>query len=227
MYRFAMIVGLAFLVAGCTTGRDFAKPADETFPLGSTTRAEIEAKFGAPYQQSTMTRAASDSTGQPANPFAPNTVAGTYASLVYAHSDRSATVLYGGRASAKAIDFIFWNDTLVAYNYVSNFTADSSNFDEAKISGIQKGRSQKAEVTALLGPPTGRRVFPLVRDNGNEAFVYDYVIVADGQRHDKMLIVLFTPDGVATDYVFNSQDAPMPRVGATGTTFMPIFIPHK
>ena len=227
MYRYVLIVGLAFLMSGCVHGRDFAKPTEETFALGSTTRAEIEAKFGAPYQQRTMTRAASDDTGAPANPFAPYLVAGNYANLTYLHSDRSATVLYGGRTSAKAISFVFWNDRLVDYDYVSNFTADSSDFDEAKISSIQKGQSQKAEVEALLGPPTGRRVFPLVRDSGNEAFIYNYVVVTGSQRHDKSLVVLFTPDGVVTDYVFNTQDAPMPRMGSTGTTFMPIFIPHK
>jgi hypothetical protein len=47
--------GLAVLVlmAGCA-GRDFTRPAPESLVLGKTTYAEINARFGSPYRESTL-----------------------------------------------------------------------------------------------------------------------------------------------------------------------------
>lgn len=227
MYRLAACFGLAFLVVGCTTGRDFAKPAADTIAPGTTTRAEILGKFGEPYRQSSLVRSDATGAAQPASPVALAPIGGTFASLTYVYADRSATLLYGGPPTAKSVTFIFWNDTLVGYNYISNFDADSSNFDESRIGALEKGKSLKPDVVALLGQPTGRRIYPLIRDNGNEVFIYEYVALTRGERRTKTLGIIFTSDGAVADYAFGSDAAPLPQAPATNYVPAPIVVPHK
>jgi outer membrane protein assembly factor BamE (lipoprotein component of BamABCDE complex) len=220
---------LACLVAACTHGRDFAKPTPETLALGHTTSAEVESRYGKPYRQS---RAIRSDDGEragyaPATPFAPAMTQGAFASFSYLHTDTS-TAFYGGTATAKAINFVFWNDTLVSYNYVSTFDDSSSNFDESRIAALKRGEMTRANVIELLGEPTGRAVYPMIRDQGTEAFVYDYVQFDRRERRTKTLVILFGSDGTVQDFRFGSDDRPV-TPPSTNYTPVPIILPpaHK
>jgi outer membrane protein assembly factor BamE (lipoprotein component of BamABCDE complex) len=222
---------LACVVAACTHGRDFAKPTPEALVLGHTTTAEVEGRYGRPYRQS---RAIRSDDGEragyvPATPFAAALTPGTFASFTYLYTDTTSTVLYGGAATAKAIVFIFWNDTLVSYNYISTFNdSSSSNFDEGRIAGLKRGEMTRANIIELLGEPTGRAIYPQIRDQGTEAFVYDYVQFNRRERRTKTLVILFGGDGTLQDFRFGSDDQPI-APPATNYTPVPIVLPpvHK
>ncbi len=171
MGRAARTFLLLMLLAGCTTGRDFAKPTAEAVTLGATTRAEIVAKYGEPLRQS-MSTVSTSSTDQPSstNPFELAMVPGTYAGVGYSFSTRMPGLL-ADTTNSRSMSFALWNDKLVAYNFISNFSQDTSNFDETKVQSLQKGKMSKADVVAMLGQPTGRAIYPFVQKEGEEKFV--------------------------------------------------------
>lgn len=166
MRTFLTCLFLIAALAACKHGRDFARPSPETLVLGSTSRADVEGNYGRPVQQSSAIRTDNgEGAGYvPATPFAGAFVAGSFSSISYVHSDETARILYGGRTKAKAVNFVFWNDVLVGYDYISTFDDDPTNFDETRINSIKKGQTTRSDLVQLLGQPTGRAVYPLIRD---------------------------------------------------------------
>jgi len=213
------VLGLALLLAGCNTaGRDFARPTADSVVLGTTTRAEILQKYGPPARQSSLAGGlpggsppAQPAPGPPRDPFDIVLAPGTYVSLTYAFAEKESPV-FSFDVNRRAVTFIFWNDRLVAYSFASNFQQDSTDFDEAKISGIEKGKTTKGELRQLLGIPTGRAVYPFVQRPGEERLSYHYTIteMKTLQQRTKDLQVLFSADGWATDYRFGSDVNPVP-----------------
>ncbi len=207
MRKVTTLLSLVMTLAACQQGRDFAKPSPESFVLGTTSRAEIVNRFGPPERQSSEIR--SDTATVQGDPFAPAPMSGTFAAATYIHRDRT-NVLFGGAGEAKSIVFVFWNDVLVSYNYASNFSTDSSNFDDSKVTSLEKGKMAKVDVIQLLGAPTGRRVYPLIQNQGDEEFIYAYANVVQQQIIGKTLRILLTSDGKIRDYRFSTDSRPVP-----------------
>ena len=148
--------------------------------------------------------------------------------MTYQYLDRSSTLIGGGSPSQKLIGFDFWNQTLVAYNYISNFAGDSSDFDDSKMSVLAKGRTTKNETIDLLGPPTGRAVYPALPDRRGEKFIYQYVEIRarQNQRFIKRLEIVFGGNGRIVDYRFASDTSPLPSQPAPAPTVVPIIVPR-
>lgn len=214
---------LALSVAGCTTGHNFTAPASENLALGQTMRAEILRLYGEPFKQTSAVLSAPVTVAQTRGEFDATPVSGTLATLVYLYQDRTGGAFAGG-ARTKVASFDFWNEVLVAYNFVSDFSNDSSNFDDSKIVDIHKGLSSKSDVTQLFGPPTGRAIYPAIQHQGHEKFIYSYIEVRGGHRSLKRLEVLFGDDGKTLDYRFVADTSPLPAAPAPSTA--PVFIPR-
>lgn len=153
---------------------------------------------------------------------------GAFVFLLYTHVDATATVWVGGPTLEKSLGFDFWNDRLIAYNFVSSFQADSTNFDEGKLKQADGGEVTKEEVIRRLGEPTGRAIYPAVRTRGDEKFIYHYS-EADHkkrQRSIKRLEVLFDAEGRMRDFAFVSEDRELAPLAPSGGTYVPIFIPR-
>jgi hypothetical protein len=229
------LLAFALALAGCAHGQNFTKPDPGSLPLLQTSRAQVEALYGRPNRQSAGIIGAS--VRRPEKPSGLDSVIsdgpfsadrsiadGSYASYLYLHSDNTRAFWFGGPPQVKAIGFDFWNDKLVAYNFVSDFDDDSSNFDESRVQQLRKNAATKEDVTRLFGPPSGRATFPLVRNPTDEKFMYHYVKLSRGERWTKRLEILFDDKGVMRDFRFTSNSEQMPT--PTGPTMVPIFIPR-
>ena len=232
--KFAVVALLAAAGAGCAfkSGRDFVKPIDATLVMGKTTESDVLKLYGKPEKEATHVSSGDEAQPNQGTPseFAGVIVAGAYHSVTYEYMERQPPMAGGGIA-VRDVNFVFLDGVLVSYNFVSNFPNDSSNFDETKFASLQKGKTTEPEMTALLGAPTGRAIYPGVRTRGNYKLIYSYVTYDPGVRKisNKVLVGLFGADGRLIDYQFNggTSDAPAPQQGGGG--YAPVFIPlpHK
>lgn len=149
--------------------------------------------------------------------------AGTFITMNYIYTDPMSKFL-GGLPRQKQIVFEFFNDRLYAYNFISDVDDDNSNFDEAKVAELENGRTTREQATALLGPPTGRAVFPAVPAAG-EKLVYQYVTGTTSTRESKRLELLFD-NGTLRDFNFVSRSG-IPAPVQRGATAVPIIIPTR
>ncbi len=192
-----LALGLALLVTGCA-GRDFVRPSADSLQLGKTTYTEIVARFGSPYREGTMLK----------NEQNVKTITYAYATKI----GESAAV--SGVTGARSTAFYFVDLVLVGHEFTSSFEKDQTNFDETKISQIKKGETTQAQVTGLMGPPTGGYVFPLVRQKNEKGLVYLYVqtrveqapfVPTKIKTYRKALVVSIGENGVVTDVEFNAS----------------------
>jgi hypothetical protein len=231
--RFRILAAVLLSVAGCrTVGQDFTRPAPESLVLGQTTRNDVIARYGNPYQQNAQV--VSDpviNASEAAAPtlFTPAPETGSFASLSYVYADNSTAVWVGGIINEKVLALLFWNEKLIFYNFSSNFSADSSNFDESRVTTLEKGKTTSAEVVQMFGQPTGRAVYPALWTMGDEKFIYQYseADTRKQQRTIKRLEVLFDPKGTVREYRFLSDGRPLPPPAPATNTFVPVIIPKK
>jgi hypothetical protein len=225
------VVGLllvAMLVGSCTVGKEFTRPMPDQLELGNVTKEDILRLYGKPERQEVSRITAPAGSGRaPLGGDAPPVLGGTITTLTYSHADvTKAVFLPGALPVTKTIVFDFFNDKLVGYNFLSNFEADSSNFDENRIESLAKGVATREDVTRLLGAPTGRAIFPATSDIANERYTYQYSEISDGQRNAKRLDIEFDQDGTLVDARFKSSNSPFVPPRPPGA-LLPIVIPQK
>jgi outer membrane protein assembly factor BamE (lipoprotein component of BamABCDE complex) len=68
--------------------------------------------------------------------------------------------------------------------------------DPAVLAQIQSGKSSKAEVRALIGPPAN----VVFTDSGLEQWLYTYVLAAGFNAQTHTLTILFSEDGIVRNY---------------------------
>jgi hypothetical protein len=235
VYRGVLILVVLMLTA-CTSGKEFARPVPDSLALGHVTRAEIMAAYGKPYRETTRVVTASENLGAtgatsavlsdaPALTPGATATSGTLTTLIYSFVDRTENFLIGSPPKQKVIAFEFANNKLFAYNFVSDFEADSSNFDEARIAHLERGKTSKGDAAALFGTPTGRSVFPAVRP-GDEKFVYQYFGKSRRQLSVKRLELVFADDDRLRDFTLVNDVGPAPAPTG-GSAPVPIFIPRR
>ncbi len=188
--KFTLALAAAVL-AGCA-GTDFVRIADDALVLGRTTEAEIKTRLGAPYREGMVTK----------NERQIRTAA-------YAYANTGAEGAADGVIAARSQAFFYFNDRLVGYEFASSWKTDSTNFDGAKASQIQKGRSTLADVTRLFGPPGGRYIHPMVPGESENAVNYVYSQTTGNaftlRFAHKQLVVTFDRQGVVTNVEFTES----------------------
>src|SRR6185503_7286045 len=90
---------------------------------------------------------------------------------IRAYDSRSVTVLQYSAvelhpevAHARAALYSFHDGRLVGYSYSSSFSADNTDFDDSAADRLVKGQTTEEQVLVLLGRPTGRSIYPLVKE---------------------------------------------------------------
>lgn len=184
------LISSVMLLTGCA-GTAFVRVTDDQVALGKTTEAEVRQKLGAPYREGQVTL---------------NGV--QLKSLAYAYAAGLGEGAYPGVTPSRSQGFSFLDDKLVGYEFVSSWKEDSTDFDESKIASIKKGESTRADVIALLGAPTGKAIYPVVKEQGDEGMVYLYVHVKGSafnmKVYNKSLLVTLDSKGVVKDTTYNS-----------------------
>ncbi len=186
-----MALGLAVLAAGCA-GTDFTRPAPETLVLGKTTYAEINARYGSPYREGSLLK--NDKNVRQAT---------------YAYAATGGEPLVSGVTPARAMTYSFLDQVLVGHEFTSSFKSDNTDFDATRIPQIKKGETTRAQVVALLGPPTGSWIYPMVKNEDDQGLVWIYGQTrASGfsiSVHQKLLVLTVSPAGTVTEVEFTAS----------------------
>ena len=198
-----MLKRVSFLVAcvmltGCvhTIGKDFKEPGEAQLRLGTTTRQDILALMGEPTKQSQ--NSVSEKSPEDVAKLTPFDAAPT--NRMSAFIDYSFWRMTNHREMA----FIFSDDRLTSYLFLSNFPEDGSNFDDAKISLIKKGVTTEPEIIRYFGSSYGKSIYPTVRDSGTHELRFNYPSEKNA-REGKELRVLFDSKNVVKDFKFSSN----------------------
>ena len=130
------------------------------------------------------------------------------------YDSRSVTVLQYSEvelhpevAHARTILYSFHEGRLVGYSYASSFSADNTDFDDSAADRLVKGHTTEEQVLSLLGRPTGRSIYPLVKELSLRSVNYNYShterIPGGTSSRTKTLIVTFDRRGVVIEVSLN------------------------
>ena len=181
----------AVILAGCA-GTNFKRPEPQSLAVGKSTSTDVTRVMGAPAQTGEVLK---------------NEQKIKTARYVYAEG--ASTGRYPGVVPARAMVFSTFNDRLVGQEFVSSFPQDATEYDEAKVPSIVKGKTTRAEVLTLLGKPNGEAVYPLIKNERETAVVYSYAhargSVFNMKFYSKVLIVSFASNDVVSDVEYSSS----------------------
>ena len=197
----ALLLTLGCAACASTAHQDLTWPTASQLVPGVTTEAQILAEYGQPDARATTTDTydASQNAQATGTVFDVPPVPGSSTFLSY--SARGAWgPLLGRPAASRALFLRIWNGTLVSYAYVSNFDADTTDFDPARANQLVRGGSTEADANRMLGTPSGRAVYPSVHDPNTDAFIYQYAKPEGRQIFQKRLELVFGVDGKLIDY---------------------------
>jgi hypothetical protein len=180
--RVALIACLAVALAACVSrGKDFNRPDPAALVLGQTTLAEATVRFGSPtsriVRRSLNPAPVQESAGSPFPISTPARVAGTIEALFYSYTTVAMPGVVVGPISSqhKHLFLAFWNERLVMYSFTSSFTKDAASFDANRAQAFVRGRTTRADVVQVFGPPTGEAIYPFVKDEGTRLLLYQEV----------------------------------------------------
>jgi hypothetical protein len=127
----------------------------------------------------------------------------------YAYAEGAGTGRYPGVVPARAQVFYTFNDTLVGQEFISSFPQDATEFDDAKMTAIVKGKTTRTQVLSTLGKPNGEAIYPLIKTKGESAIIYSYAHAKGNafnmKFYNKALTVSFGPNEVVSDVEFVSN----------------------
>jgi len=186
-----LIAVLPFLLAGCA-GTNFVRPDPDSLKNGQMKYSEILDRFGAPRREGSLVK----------NDKNVKTITYSYASTV-------GTTRREGVVPARGLTFLFLDEVLVGHEFISSWREDHTDFDGGRINQITKGQTNRTEVVALLGKPSGYYIYPLIAPTTGEAVVYSYAELmqseAELKRVRKVLIVTFDPRGIVIDINYSAS----------------------
>jgi outer membrane protein assembly factor BamE (lipoprotein component of BamABCDE complex) len=220
-------------LAGCGAGKNFTVPAKGSLQLGVTTPQQATTMLGDPVSKSSSTVAAVETGTAPPAPsiFTAVKVPGTYDNLIYAYIDTVGQQLAGpfaGVRPMRTLHLEFLNGKLIGYSASSSFDNDSTNFDDGKVGRIERGKTNRNDVTNLFGTPAGELLFPLISTPKGHVALYNYAEdnISKRERATKFLAVYFDEGGIVRDFESTNATNPLPMPAPTATTVVPIVIPR-
>lgn len=222
------LLGVVGTLGGCATaGRDFPRPTPETAVVGQTTNEQIRLTFGVPREEHTYS--ATSSTADALSGSEKSATTSTRTRLWYFFADPMAATNSPGAIAQRRGSFYFTGGKLVSYHYSSTFKADSTDFNEALVSKLERDRTTLSEAEEILGKPSGMGVKPATGDDVGTQHYYTYWYVEVNKiEHvitEKRLQLFFAPANVLADYKLTTTRKPYePR---NKVTPIPIFIPIK
>jgi outer membrane protein assembly factor BamE (lipoprotein component of BamABCDE complex) len=188
--RFIVSVLAATALSAGAAGTEFVRPPADAVRLGETTRSQIVERFGKPRLE---------------RQFRKNGALLRSAEYFFA-SEAEAPKVPGTRCLRWMI-FYLADDTVVGDGFVSACASDHTDFDERKADYIVKGKTRCDDVTAMLGRPAMRGIFPAGVKQGelNLGYVFRYEAGTGRQAKSylKDLEIVCDPQGVVREVTFD------------------------
>jgi hypothetical protein len=185
-----LVAAVLAVAVGCAGGaRYFTLSQANQLALGKTTAPEVVSQFGPPHQRGTVLKDGVE-----------------VLSLSYSYADAQAPSTAPGVAAVKALALYFARDILVGYESLSTFRADSSDFDDTRVSDIARGTTTEAQVRELVGRPSGMYVYPLTRAPDERALVFLYGLKKGAAPlARKYLVITLDGSGIVRDVLFEKS----------------------
>lgn len=161
------IAALTVALSGCSTtfGVPFDGAALRQLTPGVSTKSDLVAKVGPQVRPEVVTMK-KDLAGTDL----PNPLIVEHTS--YYFTDKAAPSI-SPDVNPSRIGFVDIVDSSVVFsNYSSSFAADSTDFDESKVSQVVKGKSTEQDVIAIFGQPSGRAIYPYAKEPGGSRISY-------------------------------------------------------
>ena len=188
--QLAAILCLSVLT-GCA-GTNFKQLDSGQLAHGQDSAESIKEKLGKPYAEGVITKNDKQ-----------------FKTMTYAYADTTGDAAYDGVTAARSQGFYFFDNKLVGDEFVSSWAVDLTDFDESKVSQINKGTTTIREVEALLGQAGGEYSYPLVVNENEKAKVYMYSQTTGSafnlEFYQKMLVVTYDQSGVVTDVEYTES----------------------
>jgi hypothetical protein len=145
---------VTLFLTGCvhTVGADFKRPSADQLALGASSPQDIASLLGPPPRQNMNTAVAkTPEQMKDASPFdgasQPNELL-----KFYDYSFQKGT-------QKRELAFIFADDKLSSYIFLSNFPEDSTDFNDGNVSLLTKGVTTETTALQYFGQNCGREVF--------------------------------------------------------------------
>lgn len=182
------LFALALALAGCA-GTNFVRPTEDSLQLGKTTLGEVQARYGAPRSSGSIMK--NDQTVRTAS---------------YAYASTMGSPLHEGVTPARAMGLYFHDDRLVGYEFISSWKEDHTDFDEKHVKDLAKGKTTRQQVVQMIGKPSGRYIYPMIKSTTGDGAVYAFVETRGFTHSRKVLIVTYDASGVVTDVEYSSSN---------------------
>jgi hypothetical protein len=188
--RVILLATALIVLSGCAAP-SFVKPAPDKLSLGKSTREDIIQSVGNPPP------AQSDATVNSEK----------VQLLNYAHGENPK--FWGFIIEHRNLTYTVFDNIMVGEEYNSTYDNESTEFDTDKIPSIEKGKSTRADVIALLGKPSGEVLYPLVADKKGRGLVYAYSWARFAgiltSTNSKLLIVSLNDNNVVSNVSFKKD----------------------
>ncbi len=149
----ACVIGFG-MVTGCAS--NFVRPVNGALTLGKSTSEDIVKLAGKPTFQNDKLVLNGEKVKN----------------MTYYYNDGAK--FWGLIIPQRTLTYTLLNDTMVGEEFNSTMEGEETKFDTTKAVAIQKGKSTGDDVIALLGKPSGRVVYPIVKDKESSGLVYAY-----------------------------------------------------
>ncbi len=182
-----MTLAAAAVMAGCA-GKDFLRADNGALRVGSSTYSEVVELMGEPQRTGQVIKNA-----QPLR------------SIVYVYAVSGGEPYEDGVIPARAQTFWFHHGVLVGQEFISSFKSDATYFNTEKVGEVTQGKSTRADVEGLFGPPTGSFVAPVVEGGHGLSYGYRYQTTRGGvfsgvfnsfKFHNRSVVFRFNREGV-------------------------------
>ncbi len=191
---------ISLILGGCVTvrGTDFNRSAIMNVVPGTTTKSEVLAMVGKPASERTFT------VGKDINGRALQDPVVIEEMWLYFQDNEAGPALAGIEPSRSAA-LMFSRGVLLNYMTRSSFNSDSSNFDEAMVRQLERGRTTEADVVRIFGQPSGRGLYPFSKEIDGSVMHYQTFLFSKETRKgtSKRLTVFLNAARVVTDFDLN------------------------
>jgi hypothetical protein len=203
-----LLMSALALLNGCSSQTNFVRPDAGLVQLGKSTHEDVikAVKTGKAIESKPV-------------PYNGETVSVT--TYVYMESPS----FWGVIIPRRSLTYTSFNNIVIGEEFNSNYDGESTKFDLTKIPELRIGMSE-LDVVTLLGKPSGRVLYPLVKDKDGSGLLYEYTYArfAGMFTSPNIYVVLITLNskGVVSDILYKKDNKEQPLASAATEKEKPV-----